>query len=123
MVVVRTENALPGTRYFHAQFFTDESGKFYPQHVSFEFRPSNSVDDVVSSLERSFGRLGHPSVNDGTWMIWKLPNDYTLWIKRLVEKSDLESNRFNAYSPQDKNTIRVAIEKDIPGHEDEDAPN
>lgn len=120
MVIVRTKNALPGTRYFHAQFFSDESGEYYPQYVSFEFRPSQSMDEVVQSLENSFGRLGRPTTNDGTWMTWKLPNDYTLWIKRL-DKQDLAGDPFNAYAPQDLNTLKVAIEKDVPGHEDDHA--
>lgn len=120
MVIVRTKNALPGTRYFHAQFFTDENGKYYPQHVSFEFRPSQSMDDVVRSLESRFGRLGRPTTNDGIWMTWKLPNDYSLWIKR-IERSDIEDgSRFNAYAAEDLNTLRVALEKDVPGHEDDE---
>lgn len=118
MVIVRTKNALPGTRYFHAQFFSDERGEYYPQYVSFEFRPSQSMDEVVQSLENSFGRLGRPTTNDGVWMTWKLPNDYTLWIKRL-DKQDLAGDPFNAYSAQDLNTLKVAIEKDVPGHEDD----
>ncbi|MES2963182.1 MAG: hypothetical protein V4760_04770 [Bdellovibrionota bacterium] len=119
MVIVRTQNALPGTRYFHAQYFTDETGRYYPQYVSFEFRPSQTMDEVVRSLESSFGRLGRPTTNDGIWMTWKLPDDYTLWIKR-IEKQDLAGDPFNAYSAQDVNTLKVAIEKDVPGHEDEE---
>lgn len=119
MVIVRTKNALPGTRYFHAQFFTDENGAFYPQHVSFEFRPTQSFDDVVRSLEARFGRLGRPTTNDGIWMTWKLPNDYSLWIKKM-EKQDLTGDPFNAYSTEDLNTLRVAIEKDVAGHEDDE---
>lgn len=120
MIVVRTKNALPGTRYFHAQFFTDENGQFFPQHISFEFRPSQSMGDVVASLESRFGKLGRPTTNDGVWMTWKLPNDYSLWIKRL-EPADLDGNPYNAYSPGDVNTLRVAIEKDVAGHEESEA--
>lgn len=120
MVVVRTKNALPGTRYLHAQFFSDEHGQFFPQHISFEFRPSQSMGDVVASLEQRFGKLGRPTTNDGVWMTWKLPNDYSLWIKRL-EPADLDGNPYNAYSPADVNTLRVALEKDVPGHEEAEA--
>lgn len=117
MVIVRTKNTLPGTRYFHAQYFTDESGKYFPQHLSFEFRPGNSMADIVGQVEATFGLLGKPAFANAEWMEWKLPNEYTLWIKKLGSE-DLEGDPFNAYSAADVNTIVVGVEKDIAGHED-----
>lgn len=117
MVIVRTKNTLPGTRYFHAQYFTDESGKYFPQHLSFEFRPGNSMADIVGQVESTFGPLGKPAFANAEWMEWKLPNEYTLWIKKLGAE-DLEGDPFNAYSADDVNTIVVAVERDVAGHDD-----
>ena len=116
MVIVRTKNTLPGTRYFHAQYFTDEAGKYFAQHMSFEFRPGNSMADIVGQVESTFGPLGKPAFANTEWMEWKLPNEYTLWIKKLGVE-DLEGDPFNAYSQADVNTIVVAVEKDIAGHD------
>ncbi len=47
MEIVRTNETMPGTRYFHAQFFENADGTPLLQHMSFEFRPSPDAMDLA----------------------------------------------------------------------------
>ena len=41
LTIVRTKSPLPGTRYFHAQYFSDENGEKFLQHMSFQSKPGD----------------------------------------------------------------------------------
>lgn len=110
MTIVRTKSPLPGTRYFHAQYFTDENGKSFAQHVSFELRGSpEAMANAMKIVEESFPGLGKPSEETRDFVQWELPNGYVVWIKRL-DQQDLTNNPFNAYTPADVGSIRIAVE-------------
>ncbi len=121
MVIIRTDQALDGTRYFHAQFFEDENKKTYLQHLSFEIRPSpDSMDLAVKMIEAKLGvKIDVLQAPTSHYALYKAPNDYIVWVKRL-ERDDLKDDPFNARDPKaDIGTLRVAIEKDIHAHEHE----
>lgn len=111
MTIVRTNSPLPGTRYFHAQYFEDENGEKFVQHMSFEFKPGpDSLREAMASVEKTFGSLGKPSEQQKDFVQWELQDGYVLWIKRL-NAQDLADNPFNAYSASDVGSIRIAIEQ------------
>lgn len=115
MLIVRTKSPLPGTRYFHAQYFTDESGERFVQHMSFEFKPgADSMSEAISTVERNFAGLSRPVVQRPDYVKWKLDNHYIVWIKRMAA-ADLQEDPFNSYSLSDDGTIRVAVELEIHG--------
>ncbi len=119
MIVIQTKNALPGSRYFRAQFFGDDEGHYQPQHVSFELQPGTSLKDVTSALTSAFGgSLPAPAYRDREWTSYKFPDGYTVWTK-ILNSEDIKENAISAHSPEDVGTIQVAIEKEIAGHEDE----
>ncbi|MCB0379164.1 MAG: hypothetical protein KDD33_11795, partial [Bdellovibrionales bacterium] len=113
MHIIRTYKSLPGTRYFHAQYFSEKGGKPQLQHVSFEFRPGpGALKDVVSTLQKTLPEIGVPTEEDKEFYQWHFASDYVLWVKQLG-KEDLIGDSFNAYSPDDLGTIRIALELEI----------
>lgn len=118
MFIVRTQNPLPGTRYFHAQYFTDENKNRFVQHMSFEFKPGpTSMNDAVQTAMQSFS-LGQPKDRKADFAQWDLDEDYILWIKQK-SAADLKDDPFKAYDPKtDIGTVQITIELKI--HEDEE---
>ena len=119
MIIVRTERALPGTRYLHAQYFSNEAGEPEIQHMSFEIPPAPEAMKLgVSLVKSAFKELGEPALTRPNFVLWKAPNGFVVWVKRL-SADELSEDPFNAYGPSDVGTIRIAIEHDI--HENDDA--
>jgi|GEM_PF-2166449 len=113
MLTIRTNEALPGTRYFHAQYFedSDQNREPFRQHLSFEQRPSSDGLQVVQKIiEEHLGKkLSAPvRVRGEEWVEWK-KEDESIWIKRLGAE-DLNNDPLNARSPEDVGSLRVAIE-------------
>ena len=119
MEVVRTQKVIPGTRYFHAQYFSDggsENGEKTLHHMSFEFRPGeNSIDGVKAAFMKTFGLTGKPVLEKDGFVSWK-KGPYTLWIN-TQSKEDMANDPFNAYDDKDVGTIRAAVELEIHDHQ------
>lgn len=110
MMIVRTGHLFPGTRYFHAQFFESEKKGYFPQHMSFEFKPGpSSMPQAVESVRQSFQIQGKPTIANADFMQWNLGQGYVVWIKKMGVE-DLSNNPFNAYTQADIGSIRVAVE-------------
>ncbi|MBC7464419.1 MAG: hypothetical protein H7256_00365 [Bdellovibrio sp.] len=117
MAIVRTGSPLPGTRYFHAQYFSDENKKSFVQHMSFELKSGGeSMASAVAAVESNFKNLPAPATKTPDFMQWNLPNGQIVWIKKLAA-NDLKDNPFNAYTSDDVGTVRVAVELEIHGDE------
>jgi hypothetical protein len=116
MIIIRTKNPPTGTRYFHAQYFTDESNERFVQHMSFELRPSaTAMDDAIKAVHAAFPNLGTPETQTNDFIQWNLGTGQVLWLKRLGQ-DDVADNPFNAYSESDIGSIRVAVELELEGH-------
>lgn len=116
MVIVRTKSPLPGTRYFHAQFFADENDVPFVQHMSFEYKPSpRALDEAIEAVQSSFGLTDPPVRRSGDFAKWRLDNGYAVWIKKMSFE-DLRHDPFNAYTRKDEGVVRVVLEQEI--HED-----
>ncbi len=112
MAIVRTQSPLPGTRYFHAQYFNGEDGEAFVQHMSFEYKPGPSaMADAVAAVQRAFS-LGSPEAEHEGYVQWALKNGYIIWVKKMAPE-DLKDDPFNAYTAEDAGTIRVAIEAEV----------
>lgn len=110
MIVIRTKNPLPGTRYFHAQFFSDDKGGSYPQHLSVEFRAGpDAFANVVGTLRKALPNAGEPSIVKEGFMQWELTDGYVAWVKQLGP-SDVEDDGINPRTPADIGTIWLAVE-------------
>lgn len=111
---VRTDNALPGTRYFHAQLFGE--GETHMQHVSFEIRPgADSMNTALELVRQANPDLGRPEIDRDGYVLWKKKGGRVISVKRLSAE-ELRESRFNAHAPEDAGTIWVTSE-DEPGHE------
>lgn len=118
MIIVRTKAPLPGTRYFHAQYFTSETGRPMAQHISFEYKPGpTAMKDAASAVEKAFTNLSRPRIERPDFVQWDLDEDHIVWIKKMGE-DDLRDDPFNAYTAADTGTVRVAIELEIHDKED-----
>ncbi len=116
LLIVRTRSPLPGTRYFHAQYFSDKNDQHFLQHMSFEFRPGDkSLPSVIASLQSTFSGLPAPKIKKEGYVQWDAGHGYILWAKKM-ELADLQDDPFNSYTLDDAGTIRVAIELEI--HDD-----
>lgn len=116
MIILRTKSPLPGTRYFHAQYFTDETGQTFPQHMSFEFRASpEALNQAIQAVRAAFPNLDKPTDESRDFIQWDLDEAYVIWIKRLGAE-DIEENPFNSYSQDDIGSLRIAVELAPEGH-------
>lgn len=114
MNMIRTQNGLPGTRYFHAQYF---DGML--QHLSFEYQKNQkSFEQAIDTVKKQFNITTAPTTNNDNFISWPIENGRIVWIKRLDE-NDLKNNPFNAYSKDDIGTIKVAVELEIHGDNNE----
>ncbi len=121
MAIVRTGSPLPGTRYFHAQYFSDAGDKGFVQHMSFELKSApGAMNSAEVAVQNNFPNLPNPSRRTADYIQWDLPNGQILWIKKLAA-TDLKDNPFNAYTAGDVGTIRVAVELEI--HDDQASHN
>jgi len=114
MLVVRTQEALEGTRYLHAQYFEDEDANKEPflQHLSFEIRPSpDCMQRAKALLEELLGkRLPKPEKEPtDSWVEWKV-DGYSYWIHRLG-REDIPNHPFNARVMADIGSCQVAKEQ------------
>lgn len=119
MITIATKNTLPGTRYFTAQFFSDETGMYNPQDIAVELRPGTPIPSVVASLNRHFA-LGKPNYEDPNFMRWSLPDHKSLTIQKLNERDIREGDPNRARSMDDIGTLVVAVTADPAGHEEND---
>ena len=116
MMIVRTKRNLPGTRYFHAQYFVGEDGKEFLQHMSFEFKGGAGAFDRAISAAQTLANLGTPVKKTKDFVQWNISENREVWIKVMGEK-DLIDDPYNAYTKADIGTIRLAVEKKI--HDDQ----
>lgn len=119
LYMIRTQRPFPGTRYFHAQYFTDENGEPFVQHMSFEFRPgASSYQQAVQTLQSLYPHIGEPYVQVSDFTAWHLPDGLHAYVKVLSEE-DIQDHPYNSYSPEDVGTVKVAIEIDIHSEDEE----
>lgn len=120
MIVVETDEALPGTRYFHAQYFEDENKKPFLQHMSFEFRPGEkSLQEAVGFVQKAFPEsIGPARYCKDDFAMWSW-GEMTAWCHKL-DQQDIEEGGgpHRAYGPEDVGAIRCTIEQNPHPQED-----
>lgn len=112
MIVVRTDETLPGTRYFHAQYFEDENKQPFLQHMSFEYRPGEeSLEQAVAAMQKRLPKsVGPAKYCTPDFAAWEY-GDMTAWCKKL-DQQDIESdNPTRARSKEDIGAVKCAIEQ------------
>jgi hypothetical protein len=115
MNVVRTKDFLPGTRYFHAQYFSDNEGNDETlQHMSFELKPSKDAFAAAKKVAmKQFNITVKPTSENDKMIIWNVGND-VVWIKQLDAKDVKKANPYNSYDPvKDVGTVKFVRESEI----------
>lgn len=110
---IRTDSPPPGTRYFQVLYEDFGEGPEI-RHMSFEYRKGKgALKEVLEEISKTFSGAKRSSELDeefSGFIVWDLPNGYTLWVKELDAFDVLEGHPVNAYSEEDVGVIRVAIE-------------
>ena len=126
MVTVRTEEALPGTRYAHAQYFQDGDKEPILQHYSIEIKPGPDSYETAHAelLQLSAQYAGNKykltKIDENMEQV-ELPHGYVAHIKKL-NADDLRDNPINAHDLKaDVGTVRMAIELNPHSHEETDS--
>ncbi len=121
MVLVRTGNPYPGTRYFQAQYFSNGDGTHFVQHMSFEFRPGpNAMKEAIESIKTNFPGLGKPLFDEADTIRWELPGGYMIEATRLDANDIKQPNPYNTYDAADVGTIAIILQLDEDNHDEED---
>lgn len=112
MIVVRTEETLPGTRYFHAQYFEDENKQPFLQHMSFEFRPGEkSLDQAIAAVQKAFPKnIGPVQKCTRDYGAWEY-GEMTAWCHELGEQDIQNDDPNRARSKEDIGAVKCAIEQ------------
>lgn len=112
--IVRTSEALPGTRYIHAQYFDGENATSLLQHLSFEFRGGENAFEMVKKVIKEQLNITTPPIQESdSYISWRI-GKRIVWIKKLDLADISKANPFNSYDLKtDVGTIRVAIELEI----------
>lgn len=115
MYFVRTKKRLPGVKNIHAQFMRDGWDGSYAQHISFDFRPSESSFKLAADALRAlYPNLGAPKLDFGSGIkSWTVDNGMHIYIRTIDQEFLSLEHLFNAYGPEDLGVIRVVIEEDI----------
>jgi hypothetical protein len=114
LTFVRTNSPFPGTRYFHAQYFSDKNNQPFAQHLSFEYKPgADSMNQATAAIQQAFPLLGAAKTREkGNFTEWDAGGGYTVWLRRLTSEDIRRSNDpYAVHTPDDVGTIVVAIEQ------------
>ena len=113
LVTIRTQDALEGTRYLHAQFTGEKNNADFLQHVSFQIRPgSDSFQKAVDILNEILPRNKVTKETGADYVLFNTADGYVAWAK-IATRQDLKSNKYNASSKKDVGTVIVTIEQEI----------
>jgi hypothetical protein len=114
MNVVRTESVLPGIRYVHAQYFTDEDGVKNLGHISFELKPGKDSEAAAHKIiQKQFNIQSKPTSKTKNMTVWNV-GDRVVWIKVFDKEDVSKPDPFNAYDPvKDIGTVRIVSEPEI----------
>ena len=121
LTFVRTNSPFQGTRYFHAQYFSDQNSQPFAQHISFEFRPGpDSSKQVVDAIQKAFPNLGPAKTREkGNFTEWDAGGGYTVWTRKLTAEDIRRSNDpYSVHTADDVGTHLVVIEQN-PEHGEE----
>jgi hypothetical protein len=114
LTFVRTNSPFPGTRYFHAQYFSDKNNQPFAQHLSFEYKPGpDSMKQATAAIQQAFPHLGAAKTREkGNFTEWDAGGGYTVWLRRLTSEDIRRSNDpYAVHTPDDVGTIAVAIQQ------------
>jgi len=119
MVTVRTHDALPGTRYLHAQFIGEKNNAHDLQHISFQIRPgSNAFQKAVEILNQYLPKNKTVKESDSDYVLYNTEDGYVAWAK-IATREDLKANKYNASSKEDVGSVIVTIEQEIHDMDDD----
>jgi len=113
MKMIRSQNQIPGLRYFHAQYFSNEDNGFSPQHMSFEMPPAAGNFQMAADLVKKQFEIDYaPKYVKDNYIHWELDDGRTVYIT-ILDKFLMEDNPWNAYDyEKDLGTVKVTVELD-----------
>lgn len=120
LITIRTESSLPGMRYIHLQYVTDDKGVPHLQSMTGEARPgTDSMDVAKNAIHTQFGVRGAPASERADFAEWHR-DPYTAWVKQLNTEEELVGDPFNARTVEDAGTVSIGYEINPHMHDAED---
>lgn len=112
MTILRTEDALEGTRYLHIQMSGNNAKDETAQHMSFQLRPgSDSFAKAMAIVEKNLPKGSKIKEKGSQYASWTMPECYETRV-HAMDMDDLQSSKYNAVSKDDVGTINVVVEQD-----------
>lgn len=112
MTILRTEDALEGTRYLHIQISGNSAKDEFAQHTSFQLRPgADSFQKAVDIVEKNLPKAAKLKEKGEQYRSWILPDCYEARV-HAMDMDDLKSSKYNAVSKEDIGTINIVLELD-----------
>jgi len=109
-VVVRTDQPMVGTRYFHGIYFS-LGDQLIPSHLSFETNLGfDEAIEIVKSLSVTGKKITDEEDFSNGHIGWNFESDYEIRIKKLVS-DDLIGHPNNAYTIDDIGIVVLTIER------------
>lgn len=117
MSIIRTGKNLTGTRYFHAQFFSNDNGGHDLQHLSFDYQGDKAdLARVAQNLAQYMKIKSTPEISRAEYRKYRVNDKYIFWAK-IFDKGDyinMKSHPYKAYTENDiGEVILVALEQEI----------
>ena len=114
--VVHSDQSLPGTRYYHAEYDGDDADHLFLRYLSYEYAPGDkSFNEVIKSIESSYPVKEKKILIVDTIVHYEMEKDgipYTLGVKKL-NAEDLRNDPIYPHDENDIGAISVKLQLNI----------
>lgn len=111
LTIIRTANALQGTRYLHVQMPGINPKDEFVQHMSFQIRPGkDSFDKAVAMMQKSLPKGSKIQEQSSEFVKWSIEGGKEARVEILNTMDQLHSSKYDAVSKDDLGTVKVTVE-------------
>ncbi len=119
--VVHSDQSLPGTRYYHAEYDGDDADHLFLRYLSYEYAPGDkSFAQVIKSIESSYPVKEKKTIIADGLIHYEMEKDgipYTLGVKKL-NAEDLRNDPIYPHDENDIGAISVKLQLNIEDEHD-----
>ena len=119
--VVHSDQSLPGTRYYHAEYDGDDADHLFLRYLSYEYAPGDkSFNEVIKSIESSYPVQEKKIIIADSIVHYEMEKDgipYTLGVKKL-NAEDLRNDPIYPHDENDVGAISVKLQLNIEDEHD-----
>lgn len=114
MTMIRTSNALPGTRYLHVQMPGMNPKDEFVQTISFQIRPGkDSFSQALELMKKSLPAGSQIKQQSEDFVQWSIPGAKEARVEVLNTMDQLRASKYDAVSKDDIGAVKVTVELSI----------